>query len=115
MLAAHARGAPCAQPQDVIEIMKAALYDRFGGLGDDPLIGGAAGTATTDYRALGGGAGGAKARGKAAEAARFMQRVRVVGSRQGKDTFTTGELVALANAVCLQVRAPAMDRSLRSA
>ncbi|MEW5311356.1 MAG: hypothetical protein WDW38_003077 [Sanguina aurantia] len=81
--------------QDVVEIMKEALYDRFM---DD--------VACVDFRRGGGGSSGSAARsgGKAAEAKRFLLRLQHVCEHQGRDTVSTGELHALASEIGLNVR-----------
>ncbi len=82
----------CVYTQDVIEIAREVLYDKFGTL-DDTVI------ATTDYRE----GSQAKGRGKKAEAQRFLKRVRQVAAVRGQDVFPMGQLCAMANEMALKV------------
>jgi DNA helicase MCM8 len=78
--------------QDVVEIMREALYNRL--LDDITCV---------DFRQQGGG--GSRPGSKAAEAKRFLTALRRTAERQGggRNTFTLGELFSLANEINLQV------------
>ncbi|KXZ52381.1 hypothetical protein GPECTOR_9g425 [Gonium pectorale] len=86
--------------EDVVDLVREALYDRFG---SDLAAG------CTDYRAMSsggfGGGGGRGSRGGAGgEAARFMAGVRRLAAREGRCVFGSGELTSLANEMALAVR-----------
>ncbi|GAX76612.1 hypothetical protein CEUSTIGMA_g4058.t1 [Chlamydomonas eustigma] len=78
--------------QDVVEIMREALYNRL--LDDITCV---------DFRQQG---GGGRPGSKAAEAKRFLTALRRTAERQGggRNTFSLGELFSLANEINLQVK-----------
>lgn len=87
-----------ADAEDVVEIMREALFDKFGD-----------GAGCLDFRTaqLGGGGGRSS---KAKEAQRFLAALAKAAARRpgglaaGGGVFTTGELYSLANDMALQVR-----------
>ncbi|PNW71712.1 hypothetical protein CHLRE_16g665950v5 [Chlamydomonas reinhardtii] len=76
--------------EDVVDLVREALYDRFGA---DLALG------CTDYRA-----GGGRAGSRGAETARFMSALRRQAEREGRCVFSSAELYSLANELSLAVR-----------
>ncbi|GLI71641.1 hypothetical protein VaNZ11_016915 [Volvox africanus] len=76
--------------EDVVDLVREALYDRFGG----DLAAGCA-----DYRQAGGRAGS-----RSSEAARFLTSLRRLAEREGRNVFSSLELSSLANEIALSVR-----------
>ncbi|KAG2441933.1 hypothetical protein HXX76_003538 [Chlamydomonas incerta] len=76
--------------EDVVDLVREALYDRFGA---DLALG------CTDYRA-----GGGRAGSRGGETARFMSALRRQAEREGRCIFSSAELYSLANELSLAVR-----------
>uniref|UniRef100_A0A7S3QRU6 MCM8/REC winged helix domain-containing protein n=1 Tax=Dunaliella tertiolecta TaxID=3047 RepID=A0A7S3QRU6_DUNTE len=73
--------------------MREALYDKFGGL-DDLSLG------CTDFRTTG---TGSRAGSKAAEMQRFLAKLTTLARRKGQNSFTRGEMRAVATEINLKV------------
>ncbi|KAG2451618.1 hypothetical protein HYH02_003399 [Chlamydomonas schloesseri] len=76
--------------EDVVDLVREALYDRFGA---DLALG------CTDYRA-----GGGRAGSRGGETARFMSALRRQAERESRCVFSSAELYGLANELSLAVR-----------